>query len=254
MDSITRIERVKRVARLADYWGKHGHDGEVVAVVRSHPTTIKADAGENMVSFVATTEAIDVDDEVVIAAGVKADSYFFRNKACFIDHQYDMDNFIGNARRVIPRPDAKSPRSWEVQIRLHKEHRHAPMILGLAADGLIGSSIGFARIKGGKPTDEEVKRYSAGGRQPITITREWEWIEQSIVGMPANVDARAIGYEAAKAAMLDELLTKGTIDRTLAVGLGLPDSPKRRLFPTADPEPAVRRRIVRVIDTAPQAM
>lgn len=248
MDAVTLIERVKRTARLSEWWRSKGHDGAIVAVVRAHPQAVKADEPERMVSIIATTETLDVDDEVVIAAGVRRDSYFFTNKACFLDHNYDMDNFVGNARRIIPRPTDKAPTSWEVQVRLHKDHRHTPMILGLAGDGLIGSSIGFARLKGGKPTQEEIRRYSKGDREPQMITREWEWIEQSFTAMPANVEARSIGYEAAKAALLDELLTKGRIDRALAVGLGLPDSPRRKLYPVADPEPVARpRKVVRII-------
>ena len=243
MDSVTQIERVKRVVRLKDRFGKEMPDGAVFAVVRNRVQQVKADPGERMVSFVATTEDVDVDDEVIVAAGAKADSYFFRNKSVFIDHQYDMDHFVGNARRITPLPNAGSPTAWRVQVRLHKGHPHTPSILELAGDGLIGSSIGFSRLEGGKPTAEEVKRYTKDGRKPATISRVWEWIEQSIVAMPANVNAQAVGFEDAKAALLDDLATKGRISKGLAVSLGLPATPIRKLYPTA-----ARKRVVVVVD------
>lgn len=239
-DSITQIERVKRVCRLKSHWSTLGHPDDLVSVVRCVAKGMTVDAADRMVSFVATTEDLDVDDEVVIAGGVDPKSYFFTNKSVFIDHQYDIANFIGNARRVLPRPDAKSPTAWVVQVRLHKAHQYTPTIMELAADGLIGSSIGFARQEGGRPTADEVKRYSKGGREPAMIARRWEWIEQSITAMPANVSAQAIGFEDAKAIMLDELTTKGRVPRPLAVALGLPDSPKRRMFPTVGRVRAVR--------------
>lgn len=245
MDSVSKIERVKRAARLSEFWRTKGHDGEVVAVVRAPAQNVKSEPDQYRITFIATTEAVDVDDEVVIASGVKRNSYFFTNKACFIDHQYDLGSFIGNAARIIPRPGPNSPKAWEVQMRLHKDHQYTPMILSLASDGMIGSSIGFARIAGGRPTPDEVKQYTKGGREPQMITRQWEWIEQSITAMPANVEARSTGFEAAKSAMLDELVTKGTIDRCLAVALGMPESPRRKLYPVAD-EP--RRRVIRVVD------
>ena len=113
----------------------------------------------------------------------------------------------------------------------------------VAADGLIGSSIGFQRIAGGKPTADEVKRYTRGGREPNMVAREWEWIELSITAMPANVDAQARGFEDAKAAMLDELVSKGRVDRALGVALGLPESRKRVVYPTTEP-----KRLVVVLD------
>lgn len=258
MDSKTRIERVKRVARLKDFWTGKGKDG-VVAVVRARPTAVKAVPEENLVQIVATTERIDVDAEVVVATGFLAsakwiaqnapksgllpsatDSYFLENKSVFLDHQYDMDNFIGKCRRVTPISVGGRATGWYASVRLNKDHRHAATVMDLAADGLIGSSIGFQRIEGGKPTAEEVKRYSRDGREPELVARTWEWIELSFTGMPANVDAQAVGFEEAKSAMLDELVSKGRCSRALGVSLGLPESPTRRLYPVTTP----RRRVI----------
>ncbi len=254
MDSKTKIERVKRAARLHAFWAAKGHDG-VVAVVRSRPVATKATPDERLIRIVATTDRIDVDDEVVIPGGflatakwikdnaqgvgmmpAPADSYFLENKSVFLDHEYDMDHFIGKLRRLHPMKAAGRLTGWEAVVRLHNDHPHTPTVLDLAADGLIGSSIGFQRIAGGKPTADEMKRYTRGGREPSMVAREWEWIELSITAMPANVDAQARGFEDAKAAMLDELVSKGRVDRALGVALGLPESRKRVVYPTTDPK------------------
>lgn len=247
MDAVTKIERVKRTERLAGKFGEHLNGG-TACIIRARPDAMKA-SDDGMLVFVATTEALDVDDEVVIAGGVEKDSYFFRNRSCFIDHQYDMDHAIGTLRNRQAIPTASKPSGWKVGIRLNMEHRHAPMILRLAREGSIGSSIGFASIKSGNPTEDETKRYSRGDRSPRRIHRQWEWIEQSITAIPANVDAQAIGFENAKQARLDELVTRGGCPRDLAVSLGMADTPTRRKFAVADTEQA-RKRLMIVVDRA----
>ena len=223
---------MKRAARLSEKYGPRD-DGAGLTVVRHKPAQVKA-TDDGMVRFIATTEAIDVDDEVVVAGGVDRDSYFFKNRSCFIDHQYDMANFIGKARAIIPRPTKDSPTAWEVHIRVQKTHPHAEGILSLAREGQIGSSIGFARLEGGKPTEDEVKRYTRKGREPVAVTRRWEWIEQSITALPANVEAQAIPDEAAK--MLDDAVCRGVCSRELAVRLGLPARERRTLYPVSLPK------------------
>lgn len=262
MDSKTKIERVKRAARLHAFWAAKGHEG-VVAVVRARPVATKASPDERLIRIVATTDRIDVDDEVVVPSGFlatdrwikanapgvglrpsAADSYFLENRSVFLDHEYDMDHFIGKVRRLIPMKAGSRLVGWEASVRLHKDHPHTPTVLDLAADGLIGSSIGFQRIEGGKPTADEVKRYTRGGREPSMVARSWEWIELSFTGMPANPDAQSRGFEDAKAAMLDELVSKGRVARALGVALGLPDTPERRVYPVTEPA----RRLVVVLD------
>ena len=238
------IESVKQRARLEDYWQKAGGKDTEVSVIRCTRPTVKADAGERLITLVATTEHVDVDDEVIVAAGAAPDSYFFKNRSVFVDHWYDLSSFVGKVRRFIPRPNESNQTSWEVQIRLNKDHPFTPMILSLAEDGGIGSSIGFARLEGGKPTEAEVKQYTGpDGRKPEIITRRWEWIEQSITAMPANVHAQSVGFDAAKSQMLDSYLTKGAISREFAVLLGLPEKKKRVLYPTV-----TSPKVVHVID------
>lgn len=262
MDSKTQIERTKRTARLHTFWAEKGHDG-VVAVVRTRPQSVKADVGERLVQIVATTERIDVDDEVVVATGFMAsadwirrnapkaglrpgpsDSYFLENRSVFVDHQYDMGSFVGKMRGLKPIANGGRTTGWEASVRLHKDHQFTPTILEMSADGMIGSSIGFQRIESGKPTEDELKRYTRDGRKPAIISRTWEWIELSFTPMPANVDAQSVGYEDAKRAMLDDLVSKGRCPRALGVAMGLPESPTRRLYPTTEP----RRRTVVILD------
>lgn len=235
-NTIHKLERVKRAARLTEKFGGR-KDGAVLTIVRSRPNVLKVSDSDTDVRVVAMTEAIDVDDEVVIASGVRPDSYFFRNRSVFLDHTYDIDSHIGNARRFVPRPTKGSPSMWEVHVKLIKDHRHTPKIMDLCRSGDIGTSIGFARLEGGKPTEEELARYTKDGRKPLVVSRSWEWIELSFTAIPANVEAQAIGtdeMEEAKASRLDELVSKGRCPRDLAVALGLPESPKRRLYPTSE--------------------
>lgn len=235
-NTIHRLERVKRAARLTEKFGGR-KDGAILTIVRARPNVLKVSDTDTDVRVVAMTEAIDVDDEVVVAGGVRPDSYFFRNRSVFLDHQYDIDSHIGNARRFVAKPTEGNPSMWEVHCKLIKDHRHTKKIMDLCREGSIGTSIGFARLAGGKPTDDEIAKYTKDGREPTVVSREWEWIELSFTAIPANVEAQAIGTDAmeeAKAAMLDDLVSKGRCPRDLAVGLGLPESPRRRLYPTTE--------------------
>ena len=55
----------------------------------------------------------------------------------------------------------------------------------MIAEGAVnGVSIGFDRLGGGPPTDDEVRLYG-----PVDfVTRAWRWLELSVTPMPCNPD------------------------------------------------------------------
>lgn len=268
LNTIHKLERVKRAARLTEKFGDR-NDGAVLTVVRARPNVLKVSDTDTDVRWVATTDGIDVDDEVVVPSGLMVskewlhkhapqvkditpssrDSYFLNNRACFLDHQYSYEDCIGHMRRVTPKAVLGETVAWIVSVKLRADHKHTKGVMDMAREGLIGASIGFARLEGGRPTEEELAKYSKDGREPTVVSRSWEWIETSATFIPANVEAQAIGTDAmedAKAAMLDEMVSKGRCPRDLAVSLGLPESPRRRLYPTTE-----RKKVTIVVGVDP---
>jgi hypothetical protein len=244
MDTLTKHATLERRARLKKALGREGDSRPYLTSLERRATKALPDAG--IVQFVAMTEAVDMDDDVVLAGGVDRDSYFFTNKSVFVDHAYDLSNLIGKARRIIPRPSLDGVKQWDVHVRLLKDHPHSASILELAEEGLIGSSIGFAAKEFGPPSEKELAAYTSGPKSPRRIVRSWEWLEQSITAIPANVEAQAIGHEAAKHLLLEGLVSDGRISRDLAGSLGAPEMTERSLWPVAE-TPAARKRLLAIV-------
>ena len=226
MELIDQMKR-RHAAHIAD-------DARII-VVRNRVKGITLDDSDPdhgpMVEVIANTDRVDLDDEVIVPSGAVASSYFFKNRSVFVDHEYAYERAVGKARYFNPYPSKADHRQWRVGIR-HRPKGENPLsddIRELALRGEIGTSIGFAEIDGGPPTEDEAKVYTKHGRAPKRVTRAWEWLELSYTFMPSNADAQALGVsgvEDAKCAALDDYATKGIISVATAKSLGLPTRTK----------------------------
>ena len=200
---------------------------------------LSVDIPNRLIKFVATTEDVDCDRQVVRAAGARTE-YFFKNRRIFVDHEYDIRSHVGTLRAATPwngtRPTqfgAPDHNSWWVKVYI------LPMtgnplgddILTMAANGGVGTSIGYEAVTERKTTAEEKVRYGKGGVTPTSILWDWGWVEQTITAMPCNVNAQSIPeIDGAKAGIIEGLLTKGLIKPESAKLVGFPIKPKRRII------------------------
>ena len=146
---------------------------------------------------------------------------------------------MGVLRQATPFPSSKDHRAWRVIMQLHKLDGN-PLpddILTMAKEGGIGVSIGFEPTDFGPPTDDESKAYTRKGKTPRSVVRSWRWLELSVTALPCNVSCRsdAMHEDDSKMGMLDNMLTKGLIQRETAAAFGLA---------VGDAKPQVRKIIV----------
>lgn len=147
--------------------------------------------GSRVLRVIATTDDIDLDDEVVIAGGVDA-RYFSANRAVFIDHATGVRDRVGVARAISPWPASGKPRGWTVDVAVDRTPLGDEVLAKCRAGGM-GVSIGFRCLDRGEPTAEEIRRHAKGGLTPRSIVRSWEWLELSFTPMPCNVACRVVG-------------------------------------------------------------
>lgn len=145
---------------------------------------------QTIVEVVATTDDVDLDDEVVVPGGANL-AYFLRNGSVFVDHDTRFASRVGVQRSVRPFPTGSSQRGWAVDIVMDPG-AFAQDVLAKAQSGGMGMSIGFRAKDWGKPTAEEVKRYTRDGKAPQSIVRTWDWLELSFTPMPCNVACRVV--------------------------------------------------------------
>jgi hypothetical protein len=195
------------------------------------------DVANREIKFIAQTEAVDCERQVVVASGAET-SYFFKNRRIFIDHEYDVRSHIGTLRAAIPwngsRPTkmgAQDHNSWWVKLYILPLTRNpiGDDILTMAKHGGVGTSIGYdkSRSKVRKATPTDVARWGKGGTPPQSIMYEWAWIEQTITAMPCNGECQSI--DGGKAAIIENQLGKGMIQRESAKAMGFPVREKRRI-------------------------
>lgn len=142
---------------------------------------------QRLVTAVANTAAIDLDNEVVVPEGADT-AYFLKAKAIYWNHDYNQPP-IGTLRNA----SLKGGR-WVIQYRASDKTQFANDIYGLILDGAVnGVSIGFMAMEASKPTDKEVELYGLAS----SVVRSWKWLETSAVSMPCNPEAWITGRSAA---------------------------------------------------------
>jgi len=181
----------------------------------------------------ANTGDIDLENEVVIPSGANTE-YFVRNGMIFADHLYDLNQVAGKMRRLDKYPSETDHKSWRVRAHVADNPIGNTVMTIVRETGQIGVSIGFVAKDFGPPDDSEKKAFSKGGQAPRSVVREWDWFELSFTALPCNVACQSMAVTEGKSAdmmnAVDELVTKGLIDRNSAHLLGMPITPKRKVF------------------------
>lgn len=202
---------------------KHGL-GELsdVGVVSTFGQKTKIDQDGRTIEIVATTDDIDLDEEVVLPGGADR-TYFEKNGQIFHDHKYQMENAVAALRVVQPFSMVGKHTGFKIRAFMYPGNPIADTILTIAEHANIGASIGFEALAHGKPTDLEIRTYSKNGRVPQYMIRKWRWLETSFTPFPCNVSCQTqkAFVNDSKMALLDELLTKGRITREGAEAFGL---------------------------------
>lgn len=177
------------------------------------------------VSIIATTDDIDLTDEVVVPNGAN-DGYFRKNGKVFLDHHYDMDHLIGGLR------DIKAFTNLATGVNGYKIRTYilpgpaGDAILSIVKEIGIGASIGFRATDYGRPTGDEMKAYSRNGRECKSVVRRWDWLETSLTAFPCNVACQGGGMskDESRKSFLDEMVRKSKISREGAYLLGLKEA------------------------------
>jgi phage head maturation protease len=187
----TKIDTTSRLRSILASSVKAGHPSDPIGLLAGKAKFIRTKGrNDGVVEVVATTDDVDLDDEVIVPTGADTE-YFKRNASVFIDHCTRMESRVGVALAIRPWPSGLDQRGWLVDISMDPTDA-ARDVIAKCQNGGMGVSIGFRAIDRGTPTPDEVKRYSRAGKAPRSIVREWEWLELSFTPMPCNVACRVL--------------------------------------------------------------
>lgn len=204
-------------------------DATVTGYKSSVISKAETDRAQRLVTAIANTAAIDMDDEVVVPSGAAERSYFDVAKTIYLNHDYTIP--IGRMRWRKLKDGAHL-----VQFHVSDKTTVARDAFELIDEGIIaGVSIGFEATDRSEPTDEETDLYGPAS----VVTRAWNWIELSATSMPCNSEALVQAVERgdaslddAKATQVDALVKKGMVSRETARIIGLPDRKVFAVSPT----------------------
>jgi len=186
--------------------------------------TVDEEKGNNDIIAIANTADIDLDDEVVIPAGLDP-SYFKANKQVFLDHEYGTDKAAGFLRSISAYPSTRDHQAWKVRIGLYDNDQGNAVKQIVKASGQIGLSIGFFPTDHGPPTDAERKLYERDGAKLVSVVRAADWFELSFTPLPCNVSCQgqfASGGEK-QMRVLRGLVDEGKVDKKIATLFGVDD-------------------------------
>lgn len=183
---------------------------------------VKNNSGD--IVAVANTASIDFDNEVVLPDGAERKPngepvYFSTTKAILWCHDTHLPP-IGTYRNA-----RLSDGKWVATFSRSKATQFATDISNLIDEGSVnGTSIGFIRIDGGRPTEPEIAKYGMAEY----ITRKWRWLELSVTPFPCNPDAVIVQRSKAVPEEFREKVCKAyyghtiTRDTVAALGVTLP--------------------------------
>lgn len=164
----------------------------MAAICKFYDAIVKTEdineADRTIVGFI-TTEAIDRDNEVVIARGVD-ESNFRMNPVVAWCHDYKVPS-IG--KNLWIKPGELNGKNGLIAKTKYATTPRADEIWQLRKGGFLqGYSIGFLPKTGkyGPPTESETKAFPTW-KNARTIIREWELLEYSDVLIPCNQEALA---------------------------------------------------------------
>lgn len=204
------------------------------------------DAGTKKLEFtaLATTDAVDMQSEVVVRDGCDWESYFAKNQmTLFADHCYGVSWRIGYARKVpVPVNTPRGGKGW-LLTGLVDRYSTLPNVQAVVAgleDGRIGMSIGFEALEWGDPTPEEQRQYIGVER----MIRRCKILEVSATYMPCNVECQtqSVSVDEGKALEFEALAVKGMLPRSVLERLLVPKAIKAE----APAPPPQRKRVIYV--------
>jgi HK97 family phage prohead protease len=205
LDHAEIIRRLKASPNFPDTDG-----GEV----RAKATLLKSpsiDRETRLVKGLVSVAVPDMDNEVVIPAGLDRGYFPEKVKAVYFNHDYS-GMPVGTCRRMTVQDGGKS---LFASTYILPGARGDDIMTAIEAEAINGFSVGFVATDYGPPTQEETKSYGACD----TVIRKGRLIEYSITPMPACPQA------------LVEMVSKGLIHRSSAVEFGLEDTPARKVYP-----------------------
>lgn len=172
------------IKKMRDHHGLKAADSIGMLRVVCKLPTLEGD--ERTAAFVATTNSLDLDEEVVLPGGADW-SYFLANKQIFVDHNYGSDFNVGQMRgdKMIPYIEGGQHIGWKIRAYFYNNLKcpRADDTLAKIMQGGQGMSIGFIPVESGPPTAEEAKIYP----KAFSIVRKWRGLEVSVTPLPCNV-------------------------------------------------------------------
>lgn len=159
-----------------------------IGAVSCQAKDVEVKGDGRMLSVVANTTDIDLENEVVDPDGAELD-YILANRKVFVDHEYTFDRVVGKVRQIRRSVDDRGRVvAWKVEMGTHGA-LGAEIVEAAQAIG-IGASIGFQALEFGPPTRDEIERFSKDGRVPEIVVRRWRWLELSLTHFPCNVSCQ----------------------------------------------------------------
>jgi HK97 family phage prohead protease len=190
------------------------------ATMAAPETVPMIDREKRLVRGTITASTLDLDREVVIAAGLDRSYFPDAVKAVYYNHDYRAMP-VGTCERLDVRDDR-----LESTTRILSGPVGDDLLTAIEEGAIRGLSIGMSVSEASDPTPDEAKRWP-GVRNVI---RRATLLEYSVVAMPSNPVA------------LMDLVSKGIVQRWTATLFGLPDSPVRKVYPVTGA--AKRARVV----------
>jgi len=159
------------------------------------------------IQIYATTEDVDMEDDVIIASGGDVHTYMTLNRNLFVDHDYGVSAAVAFAHTLT-----LDHRGWRVTAQLNSnDNEYQRAVVALAKAGTLAMSVGADFRVYGPPTAEEKSKWPGAKR----VIREWTMLEGSFTAMPMNPHARQIGEWREKS--INAIKSAGVPDRVLDV-------------------------------------
>lgn len=154
-------------------------------ITKTYDASLEVNEGKREVLAIISSDSIDRDGEVVSPKGLKKKN-FAGNPVVMVNHDYQSLP-IGKALWVKQDGNRILAKYYVTdKTELGRD------VFGLLQDGVLNAhSIGFISNHSSKPTTQE-KNLRPELANAKLIHRDWELMEFSVVGIPANPDATAL--------------------------------------------------------------
>jgi hypothetical protein len=201
-----------------------------VGVVGGFIEEVESDSEERDIWGIATTNAVDESEEVVLPEGADT-GYIDKTRILYVDHRYDMGSVLGKIRVLKPMIANGVHTGWDFRAKILTKANPAfgeSVFDTIQEMGTIGVSIGFDALDWGSPTPEESKRFPMAR----SIVRKWRFLEISLTAMPCNVTcyAQAVTPVAAKSrTRIEDVIRAGSVNTMYTHALGIDSREIKRL-------------------------